>query len=137
MESVVEYLDLQETSIGFTMCNPPFYSSQADLLASAASKSRPPYSACTGAEVEMVTTGGEIAFVSRMVEESRDLKDRCQWFTSMLGKHSSVEIIIGKIKAEGIDNWAVKDLVQGNKTRRWAVGWSWGKLRPSQVSRIF
>ena len=83
----------------------------------------------------MVTPGGEIAFVSRMIDESKVLKDRCQWYTSMLGKYSSVEIIVGNLVGAGVDNWAVKDLVQGNKTRRWAVAWSWGTMRPSQVSK--
>lgn len=118
-------------SIDFTICNPPFYSSTSDLLSSAAAKSRPPRSACTGADVEMVTPGGEVAFVSRMIDESKALEDRCQWYTSMLGKYSSVEIIVDNLRGAGVDNWAVKDLVQGNKTRRWAVAWSWGSVRPS------
>ncbi len=116
------------------MCNPPFYASTTDLLASGAAKSRPPHSACTGSEVEMVTPGGEIAFVSRMIDESKILKERCQWYTSMLGKYSSIEVIVENLKGAGVGNWAVKDLVQGNKTRRWAVAWSWGSMRPSQVS---
>lgn len=82
----------------------------------------------------MVTPGGEVAFVSRMIDESKELGDRCQWYTSMLGKYSSVEIIIENIKGTGIVNWAVKDLVQGNKTKRWAVAWSWGSMRPVEVS---
>ena len=82
----------------------------------------------------MVTPGGEVAFVSRMIDESKVLKDRCQWYTSMLGKYSSVEIIVENLRGAGVDNWAVKDLVQGNKTRRWAVAWSWESLRPSHVS---
>ena len=82
----------------------------------------------------MVTPGGEVAFVSRMIDESKVLKDRCQWYTSMLGKYSSVEIIVDNLRGVGVDNWAVKDLVQGNKTRRWVVAWSWGELRPSNVS---
>lgn len=85
----------------------------------------------------MVTPGGEIAFVSRMIDESKALKDRCQWYTSMLGKYGSVEIIIGNLRGAGVDNWAVKDLVQGNKTRRWVVAWSWESMRPSLVSVIF
>jgi len=115
------------------MCNPPFYESSTDLVASAASKSRPPLSACTGAEVEMVTPGGEVAFVNAMVSESKILRDRCQWYTSMLGKYSSVEIITKNIRDAGIQNFAVKDLVQGNKTKRWAVAWSWGSMRPTEV----
>ena len=116
------------------MCNPPFYASVTDLLSSAASKARPPHSSCTGADVEMVTPGGETAFVSRLLEESKLLRDRCQWFTSMLGKYSSVESVIENLRAAGVENWAVKDLVQGNKTRRWAVGWSWGDMRPNQAT---
>ena len=81
----------------------------------------------------MVTPGGEVAFVSRIIDESKALGDRCQWYTSMLGKYSSVEIIIENLKAVGVHNWAVKDLIQGNKTRRWSVAWSWGSLKPSQV----
>ena len=127
-------LDLRDCSIDFTICNPPFYSSTSDLLSSAAAKSRPPRSACTGADIEMVTPGGEIAFVSRMIDESKVLQDRCQWYTSMLGKYSNVEIVVGNLRGAGVDNWAVKDLVQGNKTRRWAVGWSWRSMRPSHVS---
>ncbi|KAL9627936.1 MAG: hypothetical protein Q9164_007446, partial [Protoblastenia rupestris] len=124
--------DADADSIDFTMCNPPFYISLADLLASAAFKSRSPRSACTGAEVEMVTPGGEVAFISRMIEESKSLGVRCKWYSSMLGKSSSVETVVQKMKDVGIDNWAVKDLVQGSKTKRWAVAWSWGSLRPTE-----
>jgi 23S rRNA A1618 N6-methylase RlmF len=33
-------------SIDFVMCNPPFYSSKEEMLASAKEKSRPPFSVC-------------------------------------------------------------------------------------------
>jgi 23S rRNA A1618 N6-methylase RlmF len=118
------------------MCNPPFYSNPEDLLASAAAKSRPPYSACTGAEIEMVTPGGEVQFVGRMVDESLVLKERCQWYTSMLGKLGSVGDIVEKLKSAGVTNWAVTEFVQGGKTRRWAVAWSHGLRRPKQVATM-
>ena len=77
-------------SIDFTICNPPFYSSAEELITSAALKSRPPHSACTGAEIEMVTPGGEVSFVGRIIEESCNLKGRVQWYSIMLGKFSSI-----------------------------------------------
>ena len=86
--------------------------------------------------MEMVTTGGEVAFVSRMIDESKTLGERCQWYTSMLGKHSSVETIIESLREAGVRNWAVKDLIQGKKTRRWSVAWSWTNMRPSQVYEV-
>ncbi|KAJ6542267.1 ribosomal RNA large subunit methyltransferase F-like protein [Mycena sp. CBHHK59/15] len=41
----------------FTMCNPPFYSSLADVAASADAKALGPSAVCTGAYVEMITPG--------------------------------------------------------------------------------
>lgn len=120
--------------LDFTMCNPPFYSSAEDLAASSAGKSGPPNAVCSGAEVEMICPGGDAGFVLRMVEESRELKHTVRWYTSMLGKLSSVHQVIDRLKEIGINNWAVTLLRAGNKTRRWAVGWSYGDRRPSNVS---
>ncbi|KAK9545548.1 hypothetical protein V6000_009962 [Aspergillus fumigatus] len=117
--------------LDFTMCNPPFYSSREEMIASAEAKERPPFSACTGDEVEMVTEGGEIAFVHRMIEESLHLRKRVVWYTSMLGKLSSVSAIVEKLMEYGNNNYAVTEFVQGSKTKRWAVAWSWTDLRPS------
>lgn len=115
----------------FAMTNPPFYESEADLARSAKKKARPPNSACTGAPVEMVVEGGEVAFVGRLLEESLLLRDRVQWYTSMFGRLPSVQEFIGKLREHGIDNYAVTEFVQGKKTKRWAVGWSYGAMRPS------
>ncbi|TVY54920.1 U6 small nuclear RNA (adenine-(43)-N(6))-methyltransferase [Lachnellula cervina] len=117
-------------NIDFSMCNPPFYESKADMLTSAATKQRPPFTACTGSESEMVTLGGEVQFVSRMITESLVLKDRVQWYTSMLGKFSSVALLVQRLKDEGIDNYAVTEFVQGSRTRRWGIAWSFEDLRP-------
>jgi 23S rRNA (adenine1618-N6)-methyltransferase len=113
------------------MCNPPFYESKTEMLISATSKQRPPFTACTGSESEMVTPGGEVAFVSRMIDESLTLQDRVQWYTSMLGKFSSVPILVQKLRSEKVENYAVTEFVQGSKTRRWGIAWSLSDLRPS------
>ncbi len=119
--------------IDFTICNPPFYSSSFDLVASASGKSKPPFSACTGAAVEMVTPGGEVAFVRRMIKESLALKTKCQWYTSMLGKLSSVHVLLQELQEAGVRNWAATEFLQGQKTRRWAIAWSFRKARPAKV----
>jgi len=124
--------DLGFSSIDFTMTNPPFYLSEDEMVSSAKAKARPPHSACTGAPVEMVCEGGELAFVGRMLAESLILRDRVQWYTSMFGKASSMEVFVKRLRQNDIDNYAVTEFIQGNKTRRWAVGWSFGAMRPSQ-----
>ncbi|KAF7713212.1 Uncharacterized protein PECH_001608 [Penicillium ucsense] len=121
----------KQEKLDFTMCNPPFYASEHDMLSSAETKSHVPFSACTGAAVEMIVEGGETAFVARMIEESRQLQDRIQWYTSMLGKLSSITALVEVLIEYGNNNYAVTEFVQGNKTKRWALAWSWGDRRPS------
>ena len=43
-----------------------------------------PATACRGQEVEMVTPGGEVAFVGRMIEDSMHLREQIRWYTSMV-----------------------------------------------------
>ena len=61
------------------MCNPPFYSDAEEIESGALNKELVPNAVCTGAEVEMITPGGEETFVSRMVAESTSagIKDHC------------------------------------------------------------
>ena len=84
----------------------------------------------------MVTPGGETAFVIRMIEESLKLREQVQWYTSMLGKHSSLSVVVQKLLDTGCANFAVTEFVQGAKTRRWGVAWSWGDMRPGVVRQI-
>ncbi|KIM74416.1 hypothetical protein PILCRDRAFT_80092, partial [Piloderma croceum F 1598] len=119
------------TSFDFTMCNPPFYSSAEDIAQSAESKEFGPNSA--SADVEMLTPGGESAFVRRMILESIKFRTRCLWYTSMLGKMSSLFDIVALLRNHSIDNYAITEFVQG-QTRRWAVAWSFGDIRLPDVS---
>lgn len=81
----------------------------------------------------MITPGGEVEFVTRMIRESIELRNRVQWYTSMVGKFSSVATLLNILRKEGNGNWAVAEFVQGSKTRRWAIGWSWMDYRPGTV----
>ncbi|OTA63261.1 DUF890 domain-containing protein [Hypoxylon sp. EC38] len=126
--------DLGLETIDFVMVNPPFYTSEAELMDLARQKSRPPNTACTGAPIEMVCDGGEIGFVRRIINESLVLGERVQWYTSMVGKQSSLAVLIDTLKSHGVSNYAVTAFIQGNKTRRWAIGWSFGSRRAEPVS---
>ncbi|PHH58813.1 hypothetical protein CDD80_1957 [Ophiocordyceps camponoti-rufipedis] len=120
-------------AIDFVMTNPPFYASEEDLLESARRKARPPWTACTGSRTEMVVEGGEVAFVGRMVDESLVLRQRVRWYTSMLGFRSSVASLVTQLRKHGISNYAVTEFAQGTKTKRWAIAWSLGPMRPAQA----
>lgn len=84
----------------------------------------------------MVTVGGEVDFVLRMLQESRILQDNVTWYTSMFGMLSSVSTVVENLKTLGNDNYAVTEFVQGTRTKRWAVAWSWTDWRPAMVCLI-
>ncbi|KAI0318742.1 S-adenosyl-L-methionine dependent methyltransferase [Amylostereum chailletii] len=124
----------RSTTFDFVMCNPPFYSSAEDIVRSAEAKELAPNAVCTGAAVEMITEGGETRFVSKIVQESTVTRER--WYTSMLGKLSSVSEVVTLLREHQIDNYAITEFAQG-KTRRWAVAWSFGDARlPDLLARI-
>jgi 23S rRNA (adenine1618-N6)-methyltransferase len=54
----------------------------------------------------------------------------------MLGKLSSVTTLVDNLIKRENQNYAVTEFVQGNKTKRWAVAWSWGDMRPAMVRRF-
>merc|ERR1711962_1792763 len=78
----------------FCMCNPPFFS-----------------------EVH------EVEFVKKMVDDSLTLKENINWFTSMVGRKSSLKPIIKYLKSKNIDKYVSTDFKQG-KTMRWGIAWT-------------
>tara|TARA_R110002003_G_scaffold296_2_gene18602 strand:- start:13669 stop:14595 length:927 start_codon:yes stop_codon:yes gene_type:complete len=121
--------------LDFTICNPPFFTDASDMTSSlkGEGKSWKPNAVCTGAEIEMVCDGGDLGFVTKIVNESLVLKEKVQWYSSMLGKLSSAKSIIDLLKKHGVTNWAVGVIDTGSSTKRWVVAWSFSDLRPKNV----
>ncbi|KAI8885015.1 S-adenosyl-L-methionine dependent methyltransferase [Backusella circina FSU 941] len=107
----------------FSMCNPPFYESKEELENGAQNKELEPSAICTGSEQEMITEGGEYAFIETMIKESIKLKTRVRWYTSMMGLKRTIRPIIRLLKQAEISNFVVTEFTQG-KTVRWAIAWS-------------
>lgn len=73
-----------EVTYDFCMCNPPFFSNEEelDLCTKSRSATRPtPHNARTGAIGELVVEGGEVAFVSQMMRESKELETKVRYAT--------------------------------------------------------
>jgi 23S rRNA (adenine1618-N6)-methyltransferase len=129
-DSLIPLAKLGVSRLDFVMCNPPFYSSEEDMSRAYYGKELPPSAVCTGSTNEMICEGGDVGFVSRILEESLQLRERVQWYSSMLGRLASAQQLVAKLREHGISNFAVTNLKAGHKTRRWAVAWSFGDLRP-------
>ncbi|OQO07086.1 hypothetical protein B0A48_07653 [Cryoendolithus antarcticus] len=125
-----------EDELDFVVCNPPFYSSDEDMQSAYADNPIPASAICTGSTNEMIGPGGDVGFATRLIEESLVLRERVRWYTCMLSRLISLHQVIAKLKEAGIVNWAVTNLQAGQKTRRWAVAWSFRDFRPAnEVAR--
>jgi 23S rRNA (adenine1618-N6)-methyltransferase len=108
---LVGVMDKKEP-LDFVMCNPPFYGSAAEfqresrrkvanLAANVASRGSPISSAPDdssregsnnfgGSDSELWCEGGEVAFVTKILEESKEFRRSCLWFTSLVSRNYNV-----------------------------------------------
>ena len=137
LNSLIPLVALGLDRLNFTICNPPFFTSPSDMSSSlkGEGKSWKPNAVCTGAEIEMVCPGGDLGFVTTIINESLVLKEQVQWYSSMLGKLDSAKAVVLLLKKHGVTNWAVGIVDTGGSTKRWLVAWSFGDLRPRDVSQ--
>ena len=116
----IEYVDA-------VVCNPPFFDS--DVGEAAGQNPRTDYG---GTEQEMWCPGGEEAFVVALIRESKSHRDRCGWFSAMVGKKKTLKAAKAALaeleeEEEGGDHgvtFRVRALEQG-VTTRWVVAWRW------------
>ncbi|KAL6782426.1 hypothetical protein ACKKBG_A06750 [Auxenochlorella protothecoides x Auxenochlorella symbiontica] len=104
-------------AFAFCMCNPPFFESLDEA-------GRNPATAFGGTPLEMVYPGGEAAFVLSMLADSCTLRSHIHWFTTMVGKKSTLRALRGALARAGARVVRTTEFAQG-RTSRWGVAWSW------------
>ncbi|KAI9365867.1 hypothetical protein BD770DRAFT_423739 [Pilaira anomala] len=120
------------TDYDFCMCNPPFYSSQEEIEQGLLNKELEPSTVCQGSINEMITEGGELGFISRMIKESVGLGRRIRWYTSLVGLKKTIQPLVRLLKESGISNYVVTTFIQGDTTR-WGIAWSFYENRPTSA----
>ncbi|WFD44228.1 hypothetical protein MPSI1_002894 [Malassezia psittaci] len=124
----------QKVAYHFSMCNPPFYASQEERQEST-DKKQVAKTWTAGSQHELYTPGGELAFILRLFEESQQWCEQIVWYSSMLGKLTSVYAFVDHLRGVKHSNYAVTELVQG-RTKRWVVAWSFrGSRLPDSLGR--
>lgn len=114
-----EYFDV-------TICNPPFHSSREEaedgtlrklssLKGKKAEKARLNFG---GNANELWCEGGELRFLQTMIEESRNYRKNCGWFTSLVSKGKNLSKLTAKLKAAKVAEYRVIEMHQGTKTSR-------------------
>lgn len=103
-------------SFDFCMCNPPFFESIEESGLN-------PKTSCGGTTAEMVYSGGERSFITRIIEDSVVLKHSFRWFTSMVGRKANLKFLMSKLREVEVSIVKTTEFVQG-KTARWGIAWS-------------
>lgn len=109
----------------FCICNPPFFSSPEEVTnaQNRTGKRKRPRSKNSGSSSEIVyEDGGELGFVTKIVNESVELKDKIEIFSTMLGCKKNVQKVVEQLRAHSI-GFTTTEFSQG-KTVRWGVAWS-------------
>ncbi|KAL3694734.1 hypothetical protein R1sor_008385 [Riccia sorocarpa] len=115
----------EEERFDFCMCNPPFFESIEEAGLN-------PRTACGGTPQEMVCPGGELAFITRMIEDSVRLGTRIQWYTSMVGRKVNLKTLTSNLRAAGVTMLRTTEFVQG-RTSRWGIAWSFSPAQRAVV----
>ncbi|XP_057769276.1 uncharacterized protein LOC130989331 [Salvia miltiorrhiza] len=100
----------------FCMCNPPFFETIEEAGMN-------PKTSCGGTPEEMVCSGGEHTFITRIIEDSVMLKDTFRWYSSMVGRKLNLNILVSKLWKVGATVVKTTEFVQG-RTSRWGLAWS-------------
>lgn len=109
-----------ENTYSFTMCNPPFFNlDKSDEI----EKRSPPRNAQTGNKIELTVDGGEYSFVNKIIDESTELGDKIQIYTSMIGLKNNLSKCLCELKQRNIENLTWTEFCQGH-TKRWGLAWS-------------
>lgn len=114
-------------NVDYTVCNPPFYESIDELSKVRSLKSELNRDAVSGLENELVTDGGELAFVSRMIDKSVEFKG-IRLFSTLVNKYDNVTKLMSAVSKVSNNYWI--DEFQLGKTTRWILFWSFHLKRP-------
>ncbi|TKC10364.1 23S rRNA (adenine(1618)-N(6))-methyltransferase RlmF [Pedobacter polaris] len=121
----------KEEKFDLTICNPPFHSSAEEANAGSQRKNRNlgnknytnPVLNFGGINSELWTKGGEVAFVGKMIEESKSYKTQCFWFTSLVSKSENLGGIYAMLERAEVTEIRTSEMSTGNKITR-IVAWT-------------
>jgi 23S rRNA (adenine1618-N6)-methyltransferase len=127
----------QDEFYDLTMCNPPFHTSLTEAqagsqrkwrgLGKTVSESRADDKSAVlnfgGQSNELYCDGGEVAFVTTMINESKQFATQCLWFTTLISKATSLPSVYRALKKVNVLEVKTIDMAQGQKQSR-VVAWT-------------
>lgn len=110
----------------FCICNPPFFKSHEEFVGENRSGKRKASKSAgshCGSPIELITDGGELGFVTKILCESLELKEKVKIYSTMIGCKKNLIKFMHELRTRKVDNFVTTEFVQG-KTMRWGIAWS-------------
>ncbi len=122
---------LPEDKFAFTICNPPFHSSQEEATKSNIrkinalenTKNKKPILNFGGQNAELWCEGGELAFITQMIFESAKYPLQVFWFTTLVSKKENLASLYKTLNKVSAVEVKTIEMAQGQKTSRF-LAWT-------------
>jgi 23S rRNA (adenine1618-N6)-methyltransferase len=117
-----------EDFFDFTVCNPPFHASLEEAMRGTNLKNRNlglkrNNQNFKGQSSELWCEGGEVKFITNMIHESIKFQKNVKWFSTLVSKSSTLDIVYAELKKANIVKVRNLDMAQGNKKSR-IIAWT-------------
>lgn len=115
-----------EDRFTFSMCNPPFHDSEEAAMKGnirktknlKKTKSKQPLLNFGGKQSELWCEGGELAFITKMINESVLYPSKVLWFTCLVSKKDNLPKLTSLLKKVKAVDFKTIDMAQGQKISR-------------------
>ncbi len=130
-DSIFKNIINKEDQLIFSMCNPPFHDSQEAAIKGNLrknknlniNKAQKAHFNFGGQQSELWCEGGELAFISKMIQESILFSKQVLWFTCLVSKKENLSKLLQKLKNIKALDIKTIDMAQGQKISR-ILAWS-------------
>ncbi|PKR80646.1 23S rRNA (adenine(1618)-N(6))-methyltransferase RlmF [Brumimicrobium salinarum] len=130
-QSIFKGIIKSEDQLDITICNPPFHATKEDALKGTRRKvknltgknTKTPVLNFAGAKNELVYKGGELAFIQKMIEESKLYSKHIKWFSTLVSKQLNKRKVVKYLEQIGAKNIIEIPMQTGNKITR-IIAWS-------------
>ena len=121
----------KEDKFHFTLCNPPFHKSQKDAIAGNKRKiqnlTKQVVSKAAlnfgGKHNELWCEGGEVAFIKKMIKESKEFSKNCLWFTTLVSRKENLDFIYDALEDIEVLEYKTINMAHGQKISR-VIAWT-------------
>lgn len=131
-EHILKGILFKEDKFDAIICNPPFFKSREDNWKSSTkkfqnlskNKETPTVQNFAGHPNELWCPGGEKAFITKLIYESKEFKNQLNWITSLVSSKESLKPLVAVLEYHKAAEIKIIEMKHGQKATR-ILAWKW------------